>query len=183
MSGRILVISGPSGSGKSSIIRRLVERVDLGFSVSATTRKARPGETHGVDYFFVSKDEFLAMIEGGELLEWAVYNGNYYGTPEDPVAEANAAGRDVMLDIELQGARQVKAHRPDALMIFIAAPTLEEMERRLRLRGDTSDADIAARLEIARDQIEEADTLFDFTVINDNLDDAVDEVVKLVTTQ
>ena len=181
LSGRVLVISGPSGSGKSSIIRRLVERVDLEFSVSATTRESRPGETHGVDYFFVSTEEFLEMIDRDELLEWAIYNSNYYGTPAEPVAKANAAGRDVLLDIEFQGARQVKTHRPDAVMIFIAAPSLLEMERRLRHRGDTSEEDIAARIEIARVQLEEAEHLFDHTVINEDLDIAVDQVVRLVT--
>ena len=181
LSGRILVISGPSGSGKSSIIRKLVDRVDIGFSVSATTREARPSEVDGVDYFFVSREEFRDMIERDDFLEWAVYNDDYYGTPAGPVADANAAGRDVLLDIELQGARQVKDHRPDAVMIFIAAPSLQEMERRLRQRGDTSEEDIAARIGIAEAQLEEAEFLFDFTVVNEDLDVAVDEVVRLVT--
>lgn len=181
MAGRLIVISGPSGSGKSTIIRRLIGRVDLEFSVSATTRSPRPGETHGAHYLFVTRDDFEAMIEADALLEWAIYNGNFYGTPSAPIEVANAEGRDVLLDIEMQGARQVKVHRPDALMIFIVAPSLGEMERRLRLRGDTSDDDIADRLMIAQTQLEEAPSLFDHVVVNGDLDDAVAEVVKLVT--
>ena len=181
MNDRLVVISGPSGSGKSTITRRLIEQVDIQFSVSATTRDPRPGETHAAHYLFVSNDDFQAMIDSGELLEWAIYNGNCYGTPAAPVESANARGRDVLLDIEIQGARQVKAHRPDALLIFIAPPSLEEMESRLRLRGDTSDEDIAERLNIARTQLEEAPDLFDHIVVNKDLDVAVSEVVKLVT--
>jgi guanylate kinase len=180
--GRIIVISGPSGSGKSTIIHRLIEQVDLEFSVSATTRKARPDEVDGLDYTFVTRDEFQSMIDADELLEWAIYNTNHYGTPARPIDEANQEGRDVLLDIEIQGARQVRAHRPDALMIFIAPPSLEEVERRLRQRGDTSDEDIANRLQIAQTQLEEATELFDHLVVNDDLENAVEEVVKLVTT-
>ena len=121
------------------------------------------------------------MIDAGELLEWAVYNGNCYGTPSAPIEAANAEGRDILLDIEMQGARQVKEHRPDALMIFIVPPSLDEMERRLRLRGDTSDEDIADRVSIARTQLEEAPDLFDHIVVNKDLDSAVSEVAKLVT--
>ncbi len=181
MNGRLVVISGPSGSGKSTITRRLIEQVNIQFSVSATTRDPRPDETHASHYLFVSDDDFQDMIDSGKFLEWAVYNGNCYGTPAAPIESANAEGRDVLLDIEIQGARQVKTHRPDALLIFIAPPSLEEMERRLRLRGDTSDEDIAERLTIARTQLEEAPALFDHIVMNKDLDVAVSEVVKLVT--
>lgn len=121
------------------------------------------------------------MLEENQLLEWAVYNGNHYGTPAQPIEEANAAGMDVLLDIEIHGARQVKAHRPGALMIFIAPPSLEEMARRLRSRGDTSEADIEDRLRIAEGQLAEAPELFDYTVINDDLESAVASVVDLVT--
>ena len=158
-----------------------MERVDLQFSISATTRDPRPGEAHASHYLFVSPEEFQNMIDADEFLEWAEYNGNSYGTPSAPIDQANAEGRAVLLDIEMQGARQVKEHRPNALMIFIEPPSLIEMERRLRSRGDTSDRDIADRLRIAETQLAEASDLFDHVVVNSDLDAAVEEVVKLVT--
>ncbi|MGI9608834.1 MAG: guanylate kinase [Acidimicrobiia bacterium] len=179
--GRLFVISGPSGSGKSTIIRRVLDRTSVEFSVSATTRSPRPGEVDGSHYLFPTPDRFRAMIDEDALLEWAVYNGHYYGTPLGPIEEANRSGRSVLLDIEIQGARQVRNHMPRATMIFIAPPTLTEMERRLRTRGDTSEEDIAERLLIAETQLEEAPLLFDHMVINDDLDEAVEKVVSLVT--
>ena len=173
-------MSGPSGSGKTTIIRRLLEDIDIVFSVSATTRAPRPGEREGVDYHFVTTEEFESMISRGTLLEWAVYNGNHYGTPAEPVTKANESGADVLLDIELDGARQVRTHRPDALMIFVAPPSLEILEQRLRDRGDTSEEDIAGRLMIAESQLSEATLLFDHVVVNNVLDDAADEVANLI---
>lgn len=181
MSGRLLVVSGPSGSGKSSIVKELLDRLDLEFSVSVTTRLPRPGERHGDHYSFVSRKDFEQMIENGELLEWAQYNNRYYGTPAAPVAAATAAGRDILLEIEIQGARQVRAKRPDALMFFIAPPSIEELEKRLLRRGDTSVADIEDRLEIAETEIAEAEGLFDHTIVNDHLDRAVAEIEGLIT--
>ena len=128
---RLLVVSGPSGSGKSSIVRELIERLGIEFSVSATTRLPRPSERHGVHYNFISRRDFESMIEKDELLEWAVYNNRYYGTPAGPVEETLADQRDILLEIEIQGARQVRERRPDAIMYFIAPPSLEELERRL----------------------------------------------------
>lgn len=180
LTGRLVVISGPSGSGKTSIIRRLLDRVDIVFSVSATTRSPRPGETEGIDYNFVTTDEFAEMVAENTLLEWAVYNGNHYGTPAKPIEEANEAGDDVLLDIELEGARQVRAHRPDALMIFVAPPSIEILRKRLRSRGDTSEEDINGRLIIAESQLAEAPILFDHVVVNVVLDDAMDEVANLI---
>jgi guanylate kinase len=173
-------MSGPSGSGKTTIIRRLLEDIDLIFSVSATTRVPRPGEREGVDYHFVTTSEFESMIAEDTLLEWAIYNGNHYGTPAGPITKANDAGADVLLDIELEGARQVRAHRPDALMIFVAPPSLEILERRLRKRGDTSEKDIQGRLSIAESQLAEATSLFDHVVVNEVLDDATAEVANLI---
>lgn len=173
-------MSGPSGSGKTTIIHRLLERADIEFSVSATTREARPGEHDGVDYYFVSEEEFKQLIVEGGLLEWAIYNENYYGTPAVPVDAAVAAGRDILLDIELAGASQVRSSRPEAMMIFIAPPDLDELESRLRGRGDTSETDIKGRLEIARIQIEEAKDLFDHVVVNEDLDKATDRVANLI---
>lgn len=181
MTGKLFVLSGPSGSGKSTIIARILENIDIDFSVSATTRPPRPGEIDGVHYWFVDREGFEEMIDTGSLLEWAEYNSNLYGTPAGPILDANSRGRDVLLDIEIQGARQVKENRPTAIMIFVAPPSIDELERRLRYRGDTSENDIAARLAIAADQIAVAAELFDFVVINDDLDAAVAHVTSLIT--
>ena len=182
MAGRLLVVSGPSGTGKSSIVNELLEQLGIEFSVSATTRLPRPGERHGVHYNFVSRRDFESMIEDDELLEWAEYNNRFYGTPAAPVEEALADGRDILLDIEIQGVRQVRDKKPDAITYFIAPPSLEELERRLRRRGDTSDEDIEDRLEIARSQMEQAEELFDHVVVNDNLEHAIEEMLRLVTS-
>lgn len=180
MQGRLLVISGPSGSGKSSIVRALLRDPRIHFSVSATTRLPRAGEVDGVHYRFVSRDEFEQLIESGELLEWARYNDNYYGTPAGPVDLALAQGRDVLLEIEPQGARQIRAARPTALMFFVAPPSMAELERRLRARGDTSEADIRARLAIAEIEMEAAAGLFDHVIVNDDLAQAIAGVEGLI---
>jgi guanylate kinase len=183
VAGRLLVVSGPSGSGKSSIVRELIDRLGLEFSVSATTRLPRPGERHGVHYNFISRRDFEAMIENDELLEWAVYNNRYYGTPLGPIDETLEDQRDILLDIEIQGARQVRERRPNAVMYFIAPPSLEELERRLRRRGDTSEEDIEDRLEIAKSEMAEAPELFDHIIVNDNLDQAISELEGLITAR
>jgi guanylate kinase len=183
VAGRLLVISGPSGSGKSSIVRELIDRLGIEFSVSATTRLPRPGERHGVHYNFISRRDFEAMIENDELLEWAVYNNRYYGTPLGPIDETLEDQRDILLDIEIQGARQVRERRPNAVMYFIAPPSLEELERRLRRRGDTSEEDIEDRLEIAKSEMAEAPELFDHIIVNDNLDQAISELEGLITAR
>ena len=180
MGGRLIVVSGPSGSGKSSILRRLAELVPFEFSVSATTRHPRPGETDGVDYTFLDTEAFETLILSGKLLEWAIYNKNYYGTPSEAIDKALEDDQKILLDIEIQGARQVRKARPDALMIFIEPPSMEELERRLRSRGDTSESDIRDRLAIVASQMEEAKELFDHTVVNDDLEQATDEVANLI---
>ena len=183
MPGRLLVVSGPSGSGKSSIVRELVDSLGLEYSVSATTRLPRPGERHGVHYNFISRRDFEAMIENGELLEWAIYNNRYYGTPLAPIEETLADQRDILLEIEIQGARQVRDRMPEAVMFFTAPPDLEELERRLRRRGDTSEEDIEDRLEIARAEMAEAPELFDHIIVNDNLEQAIAELEALITAR
>ena len=180
---RLLVVSGPSGSGKSSIVRELIERLGIEFSVSATTRLPRPGERHGVHYNFISRRDFEKMIENDELLEWAIYNNRYYGTPQALIEETLADQRDILLEIEIQGARQVRERKPEAIMYFIAPPSLEELEKRLRRRGDTSDEDIEDRLEIAKSEMAEATDLFDHIIVNDNLDQAISELEGLITTR
>ncbi len=183
MAGRLFVVSGPSGSGKSSIVKELLEHLDLDFSVSATTRLPRPGERHGDHYNFVSRRDFERMIEDDELFEWAIYNNRFYGTPRKPIEAALAAGRDVLLDIDPQGARQVRDKRPDAVMVFIAPPSIEELERRLRRRGDTSDEEIEDRLAIAETEMEQAPEIFDQIVVNEDLASAVEAVTRLVVGQ
>jgi guanylate kinase len=178
--GRLFVISGPSGAGKSSVVASLRQRRPLYFSVSATTREARPGETHGVHYWVLQPEEFETLLETGDLLEWAEYNGRQYGTLRKPVLDHLAAGEDVLLEIEVQGARQVRARHPEAVMFFIIPPGLEELEGRLRRRGDTSEADIRMRLDIARREMEEAEILFDHVVVNDILERAIEEVDRLM---
>lgn len=180
MASRLVVVSGPSGSGKSSIVRNLLGRLDIEFSVSATTRSPRPGEIDGRHYHFVNKENFEEMIASGELLEWAEYNGHYYGTPKSGVDRATGEGRDVLLEIEIQGARQIRSHRPDALMFFIVPPSIAELTTRLRTRGDTSPEDIESRLAIATTEIEEAAEVFDHIVVNDILERASDEVANLI---
>ena len=178
--GRLFVVSGPSGAGKSSVVAGVRQRRPLYFSVSATTRDPRPGETHGVHYWFLEPDEFATLLDTGELLEWAEYNGRQYGTLRKPVIDHLASGEDVVLEIEVQGARRVRANHPDAVMFFIVPPGLDELEGRLRRRGDTSEMDIRRRLDIARREMEEAETLFDHIVVNDVLERAIEEVDSLM---
>ena len=173
-------MSGPSGAGKSSVVAGLTERLPFSFSVSMTTRPARPGEEDGVDYHFVSDEEFVAARDRGELAEWAEYGGHLYGTPAAPLEAARSRGTDVLLDIEIVGAGLVKERFSDAIMIWIEAPDPEELERRLRGRGDTSEADVERRLALAREHTRMARDLFDHFVVNDELDVAIDAVTDIL---
>ena len=178
--GTLLVLSGPSGVGKSTVLRKLMDgREDMCFSVSATTRSPRPGEEDGVDYFFVSRERFQRMIEEEALLEHAEFVGNCYGTPKSQVLERLEQGITVVLDIEVQGAAQVKARMPDALTVFLAPPSLEELERRLRGRGTETEEKILSRLETARKELLLAPR-YDFTVINDDPDRAAGELAEIL---
>lgn len=180
VSGRLIVISGPSGVGKSTVVSALAQRHRFFFSVSATTRGARPGETDGVDYFFVDGGVFARMRDAGELLEWAEYSGCLYGTPRAPVLARIEAGQDVLLDIEVQGAMQVKSAFPEAITIFLAPPAVDELQRRLRSRGDTHAADVERRLEIARWQLTVAEEHFDHIVVNDEVEAAVEQILRIL---
>ncbi len=171
--GILFVVTGASGVGKGTIRQAAVPGLgDIHFSVSATTRARREGEVDGVHYHFVEIAEFRRMLARDELLEHAEYVGDHYGTPAGAVDEALAAGRDVILEIEIDGARQVKAKRPDAVMLFIAPPSLVELERRLRGRGTDDEEKIARRLERAREELRVVRE-FDYVVGNDSLHDAV----------
>ena len=151
------------------------------FSVSMTTRRPRPDEVDGVDYHFVEDDRFSEAVERGELAEWAVYNEHRYGTPRGALETHLAAGEDVLLDIELLGARQIKEAFPEAMLIFIEPPSLEVLESRLRSRGDTSDTEIAGRLAVAESQITEGRELFEHFVVNDDLAAAISEVAGILS--
>ncbi len=179
--GLLVVISGPSGVGKSTILRRLMERMPYGFSVSATTRSPRPGEVDGTHYRFVDPRRFREMIEGGELVEWAEYGGNLYGTPVSSIEAARASSSVVVLDIELDGARQVKRLFPDAVLVWVAPPSFDELSERLRGRGDTDPEAVERRLERAARDMRLAPAVFDHMVVNDDLERAVDEIVSVLT--
>jgi guanylate kinase len=171
--GKLYVVTAPSGAGKTTMVKRLVElRPQLRFSVSYTTRPQRAGEVDGKDYFFVDQDRFAAMHRAGEFLEHATVFGNSYGTSRSQVQSLLAAGHDVLLEIDWQGARQVRANWPACQSIFILPPSLPELERRLRTRATDSDAVISRRLGEARDDLSHWEE-FDFAVINDELETAV----------
>lgn len=181
--GKTFIISGPSGVGKSTVLRALFEgRDDLYFSVSATTRAAREGEVDGKDYHFIAADRFRAMIEEDAFLEYAEYVGNFYGTPKKYVDEAMEAGRDVILDIEIQGATQVCAKRPEAVRIFIAPPSWEELERRLTARGTDTPEKVQKRLLRAKVEMETAYD-YDYFVINDTVENAVKELRAIMCAE
>ncbi|HEY6712982.1 MAG TPA: guanylate kinase [Rubrobacter sp.] len=178
MRGRLIVVSGPSGAGKSTLIRASLEEVpELAYSVSATTRRPRPGEVDGRDYIFLSRREFERWIQEGRFLEWAEYSGNLYGTPERKVEEFLNEGKSVILELELQGARQVRVKRPDAVMVFVRAPSLEETRRRLTGRATESEAALESRLATAVGEVAARDE-FDHEVINENRERARKDMIE-----
>jgi guanylate kinase len=176
--GRLIVVSGPSGAGKSTLIRASLEEVpELAYSVSATTRGPRPGEVDGRDYIFLSRREFGRWIQEGRFLEWAEYSGNLYGTPEQKVEEFLDEGKSVILELELQGARQVQVKRPDAIMVFVRAPSLEETRRRLTGRATESEEALESRLATAVGEVAARDE-FDHEVINENRERARKNMIE-----
>ena len=181
--GKLIVISGPSGAGKSTVVFKAIEgREDVCFSTSVTTRKPRPGEVDGREYFFVDPDRFKEMVENDELLEHAEYVANSYGTPRAYVEEKLEAGLNVLLDIEVQGARQVHEKMPDAVKIFIIPPSLETLEKRLKGRGTDTERAIEARLIRARQEYQEADC-YDYLIINDDADKAAKELSAIILAE
>ena len=176
------MLSGPSAVGKSSVVRCLRDRVpDLHFSVSVTTRAPRPGEVDGVDYSFVSPDRFQDLINGGDLLEWAEIHGGLHrsGTPAQPVRDATRAGRPVLIEVDLAGARAVKKSMPEAILVFLAPPSWEELESRLAGRGTETPEVMARRLDTARTELAAQDD-FDEVVVNSDLESACTELVSLL---
>ena len=181
--GKLFIISGPSGSGKSTIIRALLaQSPDAFFSVSATTRAIRPGEQDGVDYLFVTRERFQELIRVGGLLEWAEYVDNYYGTPAEPALRAMAEGRDVLLDIETRGARQVMEKYPEAVSIFVCAPSFAEIEKRLRARGTNTEEDIQKRLRKGRSECDHAD-LYTYLIVNDEREKAAAQAAAILIAE
>jgi guanylate kinase len=178
--GKLIVISGPGGVGKSTITSRLRSDPRFWVSVSATTRQPRPNEIEGVDYFFYSHERFQSMIDNGEFLEWAEFAGNRYGTPKSPVEKWRVLGKHVILEIEIEGARQVRSSEPRAALLFIAPPSWNELVRRLTSRGTDSPARRAARLALAEEEMAAAGE-FDAILINEEVEDLIAELVSLAT--
>jgi guanylate kinase len=181
---KLFVVTGPSGAGKGTLIRALIERRDdLEVATSATTRPQRPGEEEGREYYFLIEEEFLGRIEAGDFLEHVVYvSGQRYGTLRSEVARIHAAGKNVVLELETRGARAVRDAESSAVTIFIAPPSFAELERRLRERATESSGEIEERLELAREQMQEADD-FDYVVMNDDVERAVTELDGIVTRE
>lgn len=182
--GLLIVISGPSGVGKGTVRKALFERKghNLDFSISMTTRSPRIGEEDGREYFFVSEEEFKENIEKGNMLEHAKFVNNYYGTPKDKVIEKLNEGKEVVLEIEVQGALQVKAKMPDSVFIFIAPPSWQALEHRLTSRGTESPEVINERLSKARNEIMVASS-YDYIVINDEVENAVDKIIAIIRAE
>lgn len=179
--GVLTVISGPSGVGKGTIIKRLFELDDnLYFSVSATTRAPRPGEIDGVHYSFKTREQFEHDIESGEMLEHAVFSENYYGTPKSAVEEKLSAGKDVVLDIEIQGARNVKKLMPEAALIYILPPSIEELRHRLVGRNTETEEVINKRLRTAYTELHEAPELYNYFIVNDTVEEAAVKIKDII---
>jgi guanylate kinase len=182
--GLLIVLSGPSGVGKGTVRKELFSQPDTAFeySVSATTRLPREGETNGVDYFFKTREEFEEMIREDQLLEYAEFVGNYYGTPVEYVRETLDAGKDVFLEIEVQGASQVRSKFPEGLFIFLAPPSLSELENRIVTRGTETEEIIKGRMRAAREEIEMME-LYDYVVENDQVEKAAERVQAIVVAE
>ncbi len=178
--GTLLVLSGPGGVGKSTVASRLRASGDFWVSISATTRSARSNEHDGVDYFFISDEEFTRRVRSDDFLEWAEFAGNRYGTPRSPVEEALRVGRNVLLEIEIDGAKQVKAHLPHALLVFLEPPTWEELVARLEGRGTDTPDRRAERLQLAQDELAAA-SFFDLVIVNDQVERVVEQLIGLTS--
>lgn len=177
--GKFIVISGPSGVGKGTICNRLINELNAWYSVSTTTRTPREGEVNGVNYFFVTKEEFEDKIKNGEFLEYNVYNNNYYGTSKKVVLDKMNKGINVFSEIDVNGAHNIKKIFPDALLIYIAPPSIEALRERLIGRGTESLEKIEQRLEIAKKELEEIN-FYDYVVVNDDIEKATNEVRDII---
>lgn len=174
--GRLIVLTGPSGVGKGTLMQELLKRhPELYYSVSVTTRSPRPGEINGENYYFISRSKFEQLLAQGEFLEWAEFAGNYYGTPREAVLNQVQSGKLVVLEIELEGARQIRAEFPNALSIFVLPPSMNELESRIRGRAQDSEEAIARRLCRAEEEIQAAEE-FDVQIVNDDLENALNAI-------
>ncbi|MGH7804496.1 MAG: guanylate kinase [Candidatus Binatia bacterium] len=183
MKGILFILSAPSGAGKTTISRRSVAEIPgLEISVSATTRAARAGERAGVDYHFLAKDDFERRRDAGEFAEWARVHDHFYGTPRVPLEAALASGRDMLLDIDVQGARQMKERYPESVAVFVLPPSVEELERRLRGRGTDPDEVIRRRLERAKEEMKEA-PVYDHRIVNREVSASVREFAEIVAAE
>ena len=181
--GILFILSGPSGVGKGTVRKELFERkTELRYSISMTTRNIRPGEVDGVDYFYKTNEEFEQLIAEGRLLEYAKFVNNYYGTPKDYVVDTLDKGHDVFLEIEVQGAMQVKQNFPEGVFIFLFPPSLEELKNRIVNRGTEKEDVILNRLKEARNEIEMMDA-YDYVVVNDDVDKAVEKVQSIIQSE
>jgi guanylate kinase len=179
----VIVISGPSGVGKDTVLDRMKRSAgSMYFAVTATTRSRRSQEADGVDYHFVSRKEFQSMIDAGELLEWAEVYGNHYGVPKDQIREALRTGRDVAVKVDIQGAETIKRLVPQSLLIFVSPPSMETLERRLRKRSTESDTDLKKRIVTARQEMDKQ-RLFDYVVVNDEVGRAVSEINDIIAKE
>lgn len=181
--GCLIVVSGPSGTGKGTVCSALLEKYkEIAYSISATTRQPRTGEVDGVNYYFLAKNVFEKMIEDGELLEWAEVYGNYYGTPLKKIQERLADGQDILLEIDTQGAMSVKEKFPDEIYIYIMPPSLKELERRLKTRGTDSAESIECRLKSAAGEMEIAER-YNYIVVNAQVEQAVEQIAAIVDAE
>lgn len=181
--GNLFVVSAPSGAGKTTLCRRLCEVLpDIRHSVSFTTRKIRPGEIDGVHYVFIDEEEFRSMINAGEFLEWATVHGNFYGTPRSKIIESIESGIDVVLDLDVQGARQIKEKYPDSKLIFILPPSMDELLKRLKGRMTDSKEVIRERMKKAKDEIIEYKN-YDYVIVNDIFENALEELKSIVIAE
>ena len=180
--GRLIVISGFSGAGKGTVVKKLIEKYDYSLSISATTRAPREGEVDGREYYFKTDEEFKSLIDYNGLIEWAQYVENYYGTPRKFVEDEIAAGRNVILEIEVQGAMNIKAQYPNAILIFITTKDIETLEARLRARGTETDEVIQKRIRRAAEEVDSMES-YEYIVINDDLEECVDSVHSIVVSE
>lgn len=181
--GILIVLSGPSGTGKDSILKELKKlRNDFEISISCTTRTPRPGETHGKDYYFLTKSDFMERVNAGDMLEWATFCGNYYGTPKHELEERLDAGLNVILEIEVQGAEQVIKNSPEAVSIFVLPPSIKVLKERLKSRGSDTPEDIEMRTREAEREIALAEN-YGYVVVNDDLKECASDISKIIDSE